>query len=582
MKLSVGKKIGGGFLVVLVLLTVVGVIGFFGSRHLLNQAIKLDKFHEHEAELIQMEVDHLNWANKVAAQLADPDCKKIEAEVDEHKCNFGKWFYGEGRKEIEEHFPTLAPIFSATEKPHHDLHNTVEGMNAVLAGGAGAGGPSLETGAGPGEMGEETDMAGGMAAPVQPIVSDARRQAGEIFRAKTLPLLEEVKGKFVEARQELAKNTLTAEGMIKDASSINTALAITAIIAIILGAVIAFFIKRDITVVLSRLIGELRENSGQITDASTQVSTSSQQLAELASEQAASLEETSASMEEMASMTKQNADNAQQAARLMDETKTVVGKTGDQMEQMAGSMNRIKGQGEEVGKIVKTIDEIAFQTNLLALNAAVEAARAGEAGAGFAVVADEVRNLAQRAAEAAKNTSALIEETIKNIKEGHELVTHTKGVFQDVATSANKVAELVGEIAEASKEQAQGISQINTAVTEMDKAVQNNAASAEESASAAEELSGQAQSLKEMVAELADYTGTVNGGRLSSEKKGKGSSIISAAKKLIPLRAVRKAEPGSRPQSQQPRTQAKGTSKKPVKPEDVIPFEDDGGSFKDF
>jgi len=573
MKLSVGKKIGGGFLIVLVLLTVVGVIGFFGSRYLLKEAVKLADFHEHEAELIQMEVDHLNWANKVAAQLADPDCKKIEVETDEHKCNFGKWFYGEGRKEIEGHFPTLAPILSAIDKPHHDLHRSVEAMNALLAG---------ATGAGPGEMGEETDMAGDMVAPVQPKVSDARRQAEEIFRTKTLPLLDEVRGKFVEARQELAKNTLTAEGMINDASNINTILAVAAIIAIILGAAIAFLIRRDITHVLYRLIGELDNNSGQITDASTQVSTSSQQLAELASEQAASLEETSASMEEMASMTKQNADNAQQAARLMDETKTVVGKTGDQMEQMAGSMNRIKGQGEEVGKIVKTIDEIAFQTNLLALNAAVEAARAGEAGAGFAVVADEVRNLAQRAAEAAKNTSSLIEETIKNIKEGHELVTQTQGAFQDVATSANKVAELVGEIAEASKEQAQGISQINTAVTEMDKSVQNNAASAEESASAAEELGSQAQSLKDMVTELADYVGTVNGGQLSSEKKEKGSSIINAAKRLIPLNAARKAEPGSRPQPQQPKTQAKGTPKKPVKPEEVIPFEDDGGSFKDF
>ncbi|MDQ7837828.1 MAG: methyl-accepting chemotaxis protein [Thermodesulfobacteriota bacterium] len=569
MKLSVGKKIGGGFLIVLVLLTVVGVIGFFGSRYLLKEAITLADLHEHTAELVQMEIDHLDWKNKVAVQLADPNCKKIEVEVDEHKCNLGKFLYGEERKHFEAHWPFLAPMFLAMEKPHHDLHRSVEEMNALLAG---------VTGAGTGEMGEGTDMA----APVQPIVSDARRQAEEIFRAKTLPLLDEVRGKLAEASQEMAKNMLTAKGMINDASSINTILAIAAIIAIILGAAIALFIRRDITRVLYRLIGELDNNSGQITDASTQVSTSSQQLAELASEQAASLEETSASMEEMASMTKQNADNAQQAARLMDETKTVVGKTGDQMEQMAGSMNRIKGQGEEVGKIVKTIDEIAFQTNLLALNAAVEAARAGEAGAGFAVVADEVRNLAQRAAEAAKNTSSLIEETIKNIKEGHELVTQTQGAFQDVATSANKVAELVGEIAEASKEQAQGISQINTAVVEMDKAVQNNAASAEESASAAEELGSQAQSLKDMVTELADYVGTVNGGQLSSEKKEKGSSIINAAKRLIPLNGARKAEPGSRPQPQQPKTQAKGTPKKPVKPEEVIPFEDDGGSFKDF
>ncbi|MDD5451079.1 MAG: methyl-accepting chemotaxis protein [Desulfovibrionales bacterium] len=569
MKLSVGKKIGGGFLIVLALLAVVGVIGFFGSRYLLKEAITLADLHEHTAELVQLEIGHLDWKNKVAVQLADPNCKKIEAETDEHKCNLGKFLYGEERKHFEAHWPFLAPIFLAIEKPHHDLHRSVEAMNALLAGGAGAG---------TGDMGEGTDIA----APVQPMASDARRQAEEIFRTKTLPLLDEVRGKLVETSQEMAKNTLTAQGMINDASSINTILAIAAIIAIILGAAIALFIRRDITRVLYRLIGELDNNSGQITDASTQVSTSSQQLAELASEQAASLEETSASMEEMASMTKQNADNAQQAARLMDETKTVVGKTGDQMEQMAGSMNRIKGQGEEVGKIVKTIDEIAFQTNLLALNAAVEAARAGEAGAGFAVVADEVRNLAQRAAEAAKNTSSLIEETIKNIKEGHELVTQTQGAFQDVATSANKVAELVGEIAEASKEQAQGISQINTAVVEMDKAVQNNAASAEESASAAEELGSQAQSLKDMVTELADYVGTVNGGRLSSEKKETGSSIINAAKRLIPLKAARKAEPGSRPQPQQSKTQAKGAPKKPVKPEEVIPFEDDGGSFKDF
>jgi len=521
-----------------------------------------------------MEIGHLDWKNKVAVQLAAPNCKKIEAETDEHKCKLGKFLYGEERKHFEAHWPFLAPMFLAMEKPHHDLHRSVEEMNALLAGGAGAGA---------GDMGEGTDMAGGMAAPVQqPMASDDRRQAEEIFRTKTMPLLEEVRGKLTETSQEMAKNALTAKGMINDASSINTIMAIAAIIAIILGAAIAFFIRRDITRVLYRLIGELDNNSGQITDASTQVSTSSQQLAELASEQAASLEETSASMEEMSSMTKQNADNAQQAARLMDETKMVVGKTGDQMEQMAGSMNRIKGQGEEVGKIVKTIDEIAFQTNLLALNAAVEAARAGEAGAGFAVVADEVRNLAQRAAEAAKNTSSLIEETIKNIKEGHELVTQTQGAFQDVATSANKVAELVGEIAEASKEQAQGISQINTAVTEMDKAVQNNAASAEESASAAEELGSQAQSLKDMVTELADYVGTVNGGRLFSEKKERGSSIINAAKRLIPLKAARKAEPGSRPQPQQSKTQAKGTPKKPVKPEEVIPFEDDGGSFKDF
>ncbi|MEW6326977.1 MAG: methyl-accepting chemotaxis protein [Thermodesulfobacteriota bacterium] len=581
MKLSVGKKIGGGFLIVLALLTVVGVIGFWGTWYLVKEAGEVLDLHEHDAQLIQMELDHMKWFEKVAMGLADPACKKIEAEADEHKCNFGKFLYGEERKHLEEHVPSLASLFSAIEKPHHDLHHSLEEINAALAQGGAAAPLGMEDMA-MGTAGEGATEGTGEAATGVVPAGGGRERAKEILDKTTTPALNQVREKLQEMRQELAKNAVSAQTMLDAASTINTTIAIIGIAALILGAAIAFFIRRDITRVLYRLIGELDNNSGQITDASAQVSTSSQQLAELASEQAASLEETSASMEEMASMTRQNADNAQQAARLMDETKTVVGKTGDQMEQMAGSMNRIKSQGEEVGKIIKTIDEIAFQTNLLALNAAVEAARAGEAGMGFAVVADEVRNLAQRAAEAAKNTSSLIEDTIKNIKEGHELVTQTQGAFQEVATSAHKVAELVGEIAEASREQAQGISQINTAVTEMDKSVQNNAASAEESASAAEELSSQAQALKDMVAELSDYAGMGNRGRLSSEKKEKGSSIISAAKKLIPLKAARKAESGARPQPQPPRTQAKAAAKKPVKPEDVIPFEDDEGSFKDF
>ena len=149
----------------------------------------------------------------------------------------------------------------------------------------------------------------------------------------------------------------------------------------------------------------------------------------------------------------------------------------------------------------------AFQTNLLALNAAVEAARAGEAGAGFAVVADEVRNLAMRAADAAKNTSNLIEGTVKRIKEGSELVTKTNKAFMEVATSADKVGNLVAEIAAASTEQSKGIEEVNRAVAEMDKIVQQNAASAEESASASEQMNAQAGNMKTIIAELVDLVG---------------------------------------------------------------------------
>jgi methyl-accepting chemotaxis protein len=269
---------------------------------------------------------------------------------------------------------------------------------------------------------------------------------------------------------------------------------------ILLGAlVLSWAMARSISRPIDKVILTLNESASQISAASEEVATSSQTLAEGASEQAASLEETAAAVEEISAMTKQNSDNAGMAKGLSDNTACSVEKANASMEQLVGQMREISGMGEEIGKIIKTIDEIAFQTNLLALNAAVEAARAGEAGAGFAVVADEVRNLAQRAAGAAKNTSELIEHTIRRIKDGTVLVEKTESDFIEVRDSVRKVTGLAAEVAAASSEQSRGILEVSTAVTQMDRNTQGNAASAEEIAASSEEMHGQAVSLQEIV-----------------------------------------------------------------------------------
>ncbi len=217
----------------------------------------------------------------------------------------------------------------------------------------------------------------------------------------------------------------------------------------------------------------LREMIGEIAAASQSVATS-------ASEQAAAIQETSASLEELTAMASQNSDNATQADQLMTAAIDQAQSAGQSMERLSSAMQDITTSSTKIANIVDTIDEIAFQTNLLALNAAVEAARAGEAGAGFSVVADEVRNLAMRAADAARETSELIDGTVKTIKGGSALVGDTSKAFGDMVENANKVATFMNEIATASQEQTNGIRQINTAVTEMDRSTQQNAATAEQ------------------------------------------------------------------------------------------------------
>jgi methyl-accepting chemotaxis protein len=270
---------------------------------------------------------------------------------------------------------------------------------------------------------------------------------------------------------------------------------------------VAVFVVRGINRALVTAIGELSEGATQVASAASQVSSSSQSLAQGSSEQAASLEETSASSEEISAMARKNSENSRGAAHLMTQSQQKFVETNQALEHTVVAMGEINTQSGKISKIIKVIDEIAFQTNILALNAAVEAARAGESGMGFAVVADEVRNLAQRSAQAAKDTSALIEESIAKSNDGKVKVDEVATAIRTITAESAEVKTLVDEVSLGSQEQAQGIEQIGKAILQMEQVTQSTAAAAEESASAAEELNAQSEALKDIVRRLTSMVG---------------------------------------------------------------------------
>ncbi len=390
--------------------------------------------------------------------------------------------------------------------------------------------------------------------------------------------------RMVENAREFTKiceelGSVQKERMKATVAQSNTLMIVAASVAVIIGVFAALLLTRGITKPFQNIFKGLKTfSTSELTETSAtfnevidtigqgvdQVSQSSQSLAEGATEQAASIEETSSSMEEMSSMTQKNADNAQQANTLASRVQQAIEMGNTSMTRMSQAINEIQTSSQETAKIIKVIDEIAFQTNLLALNAAVEAARAGEAGKGFAVVAEEVRNLAMRSAEAAKNTSSMIEASVKNSENGVEITKEVAKGLEEIAAGITKTTELISEIAAASQEQAQGINQVNLAMSQMDKVTQSNAANAEESASAAEEVNSQVQVLQEL---LRGSSATLN---TTVSKPGlKSKAALSHTDKAFHHIA------GA---SQKKKTAKKSDSSM----EQFIPMDDGGNGFDDF
>jgi methyl-accepting chemotaxis protein/methyl-accepting chemotaxis protein-1 (serine sensor receptor) len=358
-------------------------------------------------------------------------------------------------------------------------------------------------------------------------LSDAARfsEAQQQINEKITPVLRTAE----EAAAGLIKRHQEAMAQARDEAAVSYRFARLIIagvgIAALICTVIGVWIVRGVNGSLDIVSHELREGAQLVVDASSQMAVSAQSVSQGASQQAATLEETSASMEEMAVMTRRNADNSHQAATVVADAARVVDTANVSLADMVGSMTSIRDSSNRVSKIIKTIDEIAFQTNILALNAAVEAARAGEAGMGFAVVADEVRSLAQRSAQAAKDTAALIEEAITSTSAGSRKVEQVSQAFNAITSNVTQIKRLVDEVSTASKQQALGIDQVTQAIRQMERVTQTSAATAEESAAGCQQLNAQAdvtmgvvRRLEVMVGGHGRPTHRDNGGRRPGHK----------------------------------------------------------------
>ncbi len=525
--------------------------------------------------------DHRHWTETVTKAVLNED-RDLNVQTDPTQCALGKFLASDEAQAWCAGFPELKAALDACREPHERLHRSAESIRTALAGGdiaearrictsdtlpaiqevvehfgqAIAAETALVEAQTKAQSAFETETLPALAETQAALKALRERseaavqgmqQANAVYASRTMPALHEVQGLLGQIVEHTRKTAHEQNSTIRRvASQTRTSVIVGGVVGCAVAIVLATLIARGLMRVLTRVATGLREGAMQVNEASGQVSAAAQQLAAGASEQASALEETSSALEEMSAVTRANAENARKANELSANARQTA-QTGDEtVARLNGAMTGINESSDKISRIIKVIEEIAFQTNLLALNAAVEAARAGEHGKGFAVVADEVRNLAMRAAEAAHETTALIEESVNRARDGSTVTQDVSESLGAIANDITTVTDMLSGIAQASDEQAQGVDQISTAAAEMDKVTQQNAAGAEECASAAEELASQSESLTGMVNDLL----TLVGGRAADAAQAGAPGDGHAA---IARRAARKAhalQPGGRLHSQ--------------------------------
>lgn len=453
----------------------------------------------------EKELDHTEWVLQVLTYI-NGITPTLDIELDPTQCSFGQFLDSSRMDELVNTRVAYGELLTKMRADHVALHESVNRFNnkrnisnAYFRNTIQVRLDELQV-----SIHEMLDL----------LKKDLRGviRSEQIYAMNTRPNLEMIHGHLVGMNNVISENMTTDEQMLERAMITEGGIIGVSIIALLSGILVTIFIVYTTVNSLNQITYTLGDSSDELSSASLQVQKSSQQLADGASQQAAAIEETSASIAEFSSMTEHNAESSIEASELSKRAEEFASNSDEKMQKMLKQMNDIAENSKRTSFIIKSIDEIAFQTNLLALNAAVEAARAGDAGRGFAVVADEVRSLAQKAAQAAKDTAQIIEGTDSQIEESVHLVNEIAASFGEINKESKKVYQLISDISNTSGEQSEGIQQITKAINQIDDVTQSTAANAEESAAASEELSAQAESLKHTVDQM---TVLINGGKKS-------------------------------------------------------------------